>query len=624
MRLYFLWWIIASINFYACESTKKTRQLNLHSVDSLYEGLIHADIKDYESLLDSALLMVENRQPAQHQMFFQSLKGLYLYGIEEENPSLPVINYFIQNNDLQSAAYQHHLLSKYFSEKSRFDSAYYYILKAIDQYQQVGDSAGILTCYSSRMHIARKLNLQIDLNEMYTSLSGLMEGNPQNGIDRFYEHLSDFYYYNSYGYDSSYKYINLVLQYLPINEYPRRLTNILLNKAIICNGFEWQDSARYFAKLAIKQKANSQNKDLDFCRYHNLMAQIEFDEGAEQQALQHLDSAIEIAIGLKEFHFLTGSLRLKQVMHRFLGQTTEEINTLETLLRYKDSTSNKQEVELIYNLNKKYDLEKKKRKIEEQKNELIIRKKRNQLLFISLIVFILLAVIAFLLLRQRMIEQRRAERQKLEEVLAESEIKAIAATLEGQSGERKRLSEELHDRIGSLLSAARMHISVLSKDQALTDLNHLISDSLKELRMVTQELANEELNAFQLPLAIEKFIEHLKIKEQLKVNLITTGVHIYLPVEQEIELLRLIQEVISNTIKHAQANELNIHLTYDTQGLSIMAEDDGVGFEVDAPKQGIGLNNIKKRAARIGADLTIDSQPNRGTTIIIELSNISL
>ena len=87
------------------------------------------------------------------------------------------------------------------------------------------------------------------------------------------------------------------------------------------------------------------------------------------------------------------------------------------------------------------------------------------------------------------------------------------------------------------------------------------------------------------------------------------------------DLLRVIQELISNILKHSEATEVNINFNYMDNLLSIMVEDNGVGFNMDQVESGIGLKNISERCKRINADIQFDTGQGNGTTVIIEIEN---
>jgi len=245
------------------------------------------------------------------------------------------------------------------------------------------------------------------------------------------------------------------------------------------------------------------------------------------------------------------------------------------------------------------------------------------------------SLIGFLLFKntkrkQRIAEQERElEIQKKEKILKDQELNAIDAMIEGQEKERQRLASDLHDSVGATLSAAKLQFDHLSKNKdKLEDMDELFSktktlldDAYTEVRSMAH-LKNSGVIAKKglLP-AIEKLAKNASGTNNLKVEVQDFGLDEKLEASLEISIFRIIQELVTNIIKHAHATEATISITQHEDTLSIIVEDNGVGFNARKihKKDGMGLSSIEKRVEHLEGTLEVDATPGKGTTILIDI-----
>ena len=114
-------------------------------------------------------------------------------------------------------------------------------------------------------------------------------------------------------------------------------------------------------------------------------------------------------------------------------------------------------------------------------------------------------------------------------------------------------------------------------------------------------------------------VNNISLVNQLKINVITTDLTDRLANNVEIQLFRIVQELITNVIKHASATEINLQVTSYEDHLNLIVEDNGDGFDIKKVKMGFGLKNIEKRLGLLGGQYEIDSSPVAGTTVILNL-----
>jgi two-component system, NarL family, sensor kinase len=247
---------------------------------------------------------------------------------------------------------------------------------------------------------------------------------------------------------------------------------------------------------------------------------------------------------------------------------------------------------------------------------------------ISLILVILgVALIIFLFYFQKkkadyLRQQEVAKKHYIEE-LSKSEIEIREQTLEN-------ISWEIHDNVGQLLSVAKMQLNIfqsnLTKEQQkeLNESSDLISKSLQELRSLAKTLNPKHIKNLGFIKAIKLELDRYNRMRFIEAKLEIKGEPYQLKSKNGIILFRILQEFFNNTLKHAKSSKLCVTLDYKPKNLEILAEDKGVGFNIDSldKSKGLGLETMKSRAALIGATLKLTSEENKGTTIFINYPHL--
>jgi PAS domain S-box-containing protein len=218
-----------------------------------------------------------------------------------------------------------------------------------------------------------------------------------------------------------------------------------------------------------------------------------------------------------------------------------------------------------------------------------------------------------------------AERQRVEQ----ERIQLLTRLVLAQEDERRRIARELHDQLGQQLTALRLTLETL-KGQSVerSDLRVQV-ETLEELaRQLDEdvafrvwELRPTVLQDLGLQAALTNYVrhwsKHFGIRAQLHTRRSTAE---RLTPEAETMMYRLAQEALNNVAKHARANHVDVLLERIADHVSLIIEDDGVGFDASnaqAVGEGLGLIGMHERAALVGADLQIESTPGRGTTVIV-------
>lgn len=209
------------------------------------------------------------------------------------------------------------------------------------------------------------------------------------------------------------------------------------------------------------------------------------------------------------------------------------------------------------------------------------------------------------------------QKNKQKALIAEKEIALQKAVLEAEEKERTRLAQELHDGVAQLLVAAKMNLSRNSENKNTVE---MVDDAIAEIRNISHVMMPQVLLQFGLFKAIENLTTKISNKNSLLLHIDCSGDDTQLKQDQQINIYRIVQELVSNGIKHAEATEITIDLSVFEDEISIIVSDNGKGFDNSKPtKNGIGLENIRTRVAFLGGQLHIESAPQQGSSFIIQI-----
>ncbi len=202
--------------------------------------------------------------------------------------------------------------------------------------------------------------------------------------------------------------------------------------------------------------------------------------------------------------------------------------------------------------------------------------------------------------------------------------KITSAILKTEEKERKRISDSLHDGISQLLYGIRLQLQQYNKTEPVetltTNINQLLDVLIKETRNISFELAPSILNDFGIKVAIEEMAARLS-SSTLKISTQITDLHQRLNIETELSIFRIVQELINNSIKHADPRHISIVIKDSGKYVLIKVSDDGSGFDTDEKKiflKGSGIANIKNRLTLYHGSFSIQSKPGKGTTVTIK------
>lgn len=246
------------------------------------------------------------------------------------------------------------------------------------------------------------------------------------------------------------------------------------------------------------------------------------------------------------------------------------------------------------------------------------------LVFNVFLLAFMVAIVTFVVQYKNKKKENMAKLQQ-QQILHKQEL--LATEIEMQTQTMQQIGREIHDNVGQKLTLASLYAQQLAFENKAPNINdkiesisEIINQSLTELRHLSKSLTNNHIENNDIATLLQQEFE--KIAE-LKKYEITVNIEIKdltLPYETKTVLLRITQEFLQNSIKHANCNQIKANVTKTDQKLQLLLSDDGKGFEVDSSiGKGLGLTNIKKRIELIGGNCTMQSELGKGTQLTIEI-----
>jgi signal transduction histidine kinase len=204
---------------------------------------------------------------------------------------------------------------------------------------------------------------------------------------------------------------------------------------------------------------------------------------------------------------------------------------------------------------------------------------------------------------------------------------ALRRVVEAQELERRRLARELHDETGQALTSILLGLKGLEERtgdeasrEAAQELRELVVSTLQDVRRLAVELRPTALDDFGLVAALERLADSFAEQTGISVDFQTALADERLPAEAETALYRIVQESLTNVVKHAKARRVSILLARREGSVKAVVEDDGRGFDpAELGDDGFGLVGMRERLALLGGRLEVESGPEAGTTIAAEV-----
>ncbi|GAB3505187.1 hypothetical protein GCM10027341_36420 [Spirosoma knui] len=245
---------------------------------------------------------------------------------------------------------------------------------------------------------------------------------------------------------------------------------------------------------------------------------------------------------------------------------------------------------------------------------------------------VLLMMAVFIIIFVAYYQQKQAKQQlALKELQEQHRRELMAATFRGQEEERRRLAEDLHDGIGTMLSVTKMSLNQLERqlngDTIRTSLQvqktrSMLDETMTNVRRISRDLVPTTLKRFGLVAALEELADRVA-DNQLDVQISCPEAIEQLSPALDLMLYRIAQELINNAIRHARASHIAIQLQCFDDEVRLSVLDDGIGFDFDAIMEkrqgGLGLRNIESRLSVVNGHVTFDVAPGRGSQIHVQV-----
>lgn len=363
--------------------------------------------------------------------------------------------------------------------------------------------------------------------------------------------------------------------------------------------------------------------------YHNQLGRIYSELSQTEKAIDHTLKALNMAKILDLKEQIRDAALLLSELYEVEKDYPKAFVYQSQYIVYKDSIENTEATKQLANLRTDFEVSQKEKEI-----ALLEKRQLSNRIYIIVTVFLLLfAVLLLLYFRQRFKNtrlmahnERNRHDEKIKKLLNTQETKALESMVQGQENERKRIARELHNHFGSLLATIKVNLNAIDEK---TISNHhtltiLVDQACTDIRNLSHELNMGISDNFGLVPALKELTSHLQQANDLEIEFTASMCQEQLSSENEIIVYRIVQELVSNVLKHAAATKLSILLTcFDDENLmNIIVQDNGIGFNVAEKSKeisGMGLKTLREIIFDLQGDIKFDSNPTSGTTVNIDL-----
>ncbi|MFT6828283.1 MAG: two-component system NarL family sensor kinase [Roseivirga sp.] len=412
---------------------------------------------------------------------------------------------------------------------------------------------------------------------------------------------------------------------------------------------DYNKAKAYYQESILNQ--GESNEKMELGNVYNSLAVTNFEVKEYSEALKNYQAGLLIGQELKLPSLVRGSLLGLSEVYQVLGNNNKALTFRIQYETVKDSLDNVEKSGQIAELREIYESEKKDKQITqlELENEVVNAKseanaaladkqRAEKVIYIltalGLLVF---GVILYFYFRQRLTltklkvkEEKEGHIKAVNEIMVQQQTKTLEAMVEGQEKERKRIAKELHDHFGSLMAAVKVNLTAVAEDHFITsdnnqqmkNLSFLVDKACEDIRTLSHSMNIGISENFGLLPALKDLAYSISQSERIQVQFHASNFSQELDLATEVTAYRLVQELVSNALKHAKASKITIQLTCLDNILNLIVEDNGVGFDANhfmENSSGIGLKSIQSRIADMQGDFQVDSRIGKGTTVIIDL-----
>jgi len=363
--------------------------------------------------------------------------------------------------------------------------------------------------------------------------------------------------------------------------------------------------------------------------YHNQLGNLYLEQGKTSEAINHLQTGLKMAVELDLKEQIRDASLLLSQLSAANNEYAEAYQYQQQYVAYKDSIQNKENTHKMADLRTEFEVNLREKEIAVLEQD----KKLNQTYIVIVIILLLFSIVVLLYFRQRFLNarllawtERKAHNDEIQDLLRSQETKALQAMVQGKEEERRHLAKELHNHLGTLLATVKVNLNGLeipdtAKHQRMIG---LVDQACDDVRNISHELNMGVSKDFGLVPALKELVNHLQKSKEIRAEFTASLDGVVVDSKNEILIYRIVQELVSNVLKHAHASKLSISLTgFAEEGLiNILVQDNGKGFDTKKNQKqsgGIGLDSLEEMVNKMDGDMGIDSSTQGGTTVSIDL-----
>lgn len=363
--------------------------------------------------------------------------------------------------------------------------------------------------------------------------------------------------------------------------------------------------------------------------YSTQLGRLYAERGKLTQALEQAKKAYDTGKSMAMKEQVKDASLLLSELYKAKRDYRQAFDYQNQYITYKDSIENTETTKQIANLRTEFEVSQKEKEI-----ALLEKQQLQNRIYMIVIVFLLgFAVLALLYFRQRFMNTRlmaaheqQQHNENISALLVTQETKALESMVQGQETERKRLAQELHNHFGSLMATIKVNLNAI--DERVISNHHtlitLVDQACTDIRNLSHALNMGISDNFGLVPALKELTAHLSHAKGMEVEFSAAMCREQLGSENEIIIYRIVQELVSNVLRHAEATKLSILLTcFEEENLiNILVQDNGKGFNVSKEQRsgsGMGLKSLRKMIQDKQGEIRFDSNPVSGTTVNIDL-----
>lgn len=607
------------------------------------DSLIDAFEKNKYSNLDKSLQLAQKTDSLANQENYQNvIAELNLSNIhfllrnfsESKTYANKALAHLNNNNSIKSKIYDQLTNLEVINEQ--IPEALILNEKALEYAEKSTNISNKISAYLSRYNL---YHYRGDTKKSIYFLNKALELNKQLNSSYFYSKI-----YNSKGYSFSHKNNDSVIYY-----YHKAIEHAKLSKNKYLEAQIKNNLGNYYLDLenlpkALKNLTQGNNlaqevgnkealyySNFYLGRYYEFKIDIENNPKYYTNAFFYYDKAVNEYGASISKHYLRNAYWLLAGTYEHSGDFKKAYDYQTKYIKLNKELTEVEKAKEFDEIRTKYEVAEINSQILVLEKEQELEKTKQKWLIISGLMLIFPLALLFLFYRHRAKTQLKIRNQEKEihlkekeKLQKEQELVEIKALIDGQDKERNRIAKELHDGIGGQIASVNLglsHINDTLQNEKITTLGNNLKNTFKELRLISHNLSSNNYKGKSFEVLLNELQKQYENPKQFEVEIAIFPQDCLKDIDTNTKhnLYRILQEAFANISKHAKANHVSLSFTSHDDILIILIEDDGIGFDINKAKLGIGIKNIEERIKVINGAIKVDSVINVGTTILVEI-----